>query len=105
MSPEIWCTSTARRNHKNFWSFDLNARVTTDATLPYSLFDFLKRGNSGDISDIGITADSYLEAGFNYSFPLLDDKLYIGVRAKFLIYTPYAVFTSCVKSISHAPLK
>ena len=72
------------RNHKNFWSFDLNARVTTDATLPYSLFDFLKRGNSGDISDIGITADSYLEAGFNYSFPLLDDKLYIGVRAKFL---------------------
>ena len=73
------------RNHKNFWSFDLNARATTDATLPYSLFDFLKRGTSSDISDIDITADSYLEAGFNYSFPLLNDKLYIGVRAKFLV--------------------
>ena len=24
------------RNHKNFWSFDLNARATADATLPYS---------------------------------------------------------------------
>lgn len=73
------------RNHKNFWSFDLNARVSTDATLPYSLFEFLKRGTGSDISDIGITADSYLEAGFNYSFPLLNDKLYIGVRAKFLV--------------------
>lgn len=72
-------------NRKNFWSFDLNTRVTTDITLPYSLFDFLKRGTSGEIHNIGVTADSYLEAGFNYSFPLLDDKLYIGVRGKFLI--------------------
>ena len=29
------------RNHKNFWSFDLNARATADATLPYSLCAFL----------------------------------------------------------------
>ena len=89
------------RNHKNFWSFDLNARVTTDATLPYSLFDFLKRGNSGDISDIGITADSYLEAGFNYSFPLLDDKLYIGVRAKFLMGVARARMYFTQFNVSH----
>ena len=89
------------RNHKNFWSFDLNARVTTDATLPYSLFDFLKRGNSGDISDIGITADSYLEAGFNYSFPLLDDKLYIGVRAKFLMGVARARMYFSQFNVSH----
>lgn len=73
------------RNHKNFWSFDLNLRATADLTLPYALFDFLKRGESGDIRGIGFTADCYLEAGFNYSFPLLDDKLYIGVRGKFLV--------------------
>lgn len=73
------------RNHKNFWSFDLNLRATADFTLPYALFDFLKRGESGDIRGIGLAADSYLEAGFNYSFPLLDDKLYIGVRGKFLV--------------------
>lgn len=72
------------RNHKNFWSFDLNVRVDMDAQLPYSLFEFLKRGRDGDIRDIGVAAETYLEAGFNYSFPLLDDRLYIGVRGKFL---------------------
>lgn len=40
----------------------VNILIRTLATV--ALFDFLKRGNSGDISDIGITADSYLEAGF-----------------------------------------
>ena len=73
------------RNHKNFWSFDLNARTTADATLPYSLFAFLKEGTGSDIHNIGLTADSYLEAAFSYSFPLLDDRLYIGVRGKFLV--------------------
>ena len=38
------------RNHKNFWSFDLNARTTADATLPYSLFAFLKEGTGSDAS-------------------------------------------------------
>ena len=73
------------RNHKNFWSFDLNARVNADVNLPYSLFEFLKRGQDGDIRDIGVTTHNYLEAGFNYSFPLMNDRLYVGVRAKFLM--------------------
>lgn len=73
------------RNHKNFWSFDLNLRANADATLPYELFDFLKKGRSANISDIGVSAETYLEAGFNYSFPLLNDRLYIGVRGKFLL--------------------
>lgn len=30
-------------------------------------------------------AESYLEAGFNYSMPLLDDRLYIGFRGKLLV--------------------
>ena len=72
------------RNHKNFWSFDLNARTTADATLPYSLFAFLKEGTGSDIHNIGLTADSYLEAAFSYSFPLMNDRLYVGVRGKFL---------------------
>ena len=58
------------RNHKNFWSFDLNARATADATLPYSLFAFLKEGTGSDIHNIGLTADSYLEAAFSYSFQI-----------------------------------
>lgn len=72
-------------NHKHFWSFDLNARVNADINLPYSLLEFLKRGTEGDIRDIGITTQNYLEAGFNYSFPLMNDRLYVGVRAKFLV--------------------
>lgn len=72
------------RNHKNFWSFDLNLRVMTETHLPYELFDFLKRGQSTTIRDIGVYAESFIEAGFNYSFPVTD-KLYIGARAKFLV--------------------
>ena len=45
------------KNHKNFWSFDRN---------------------------FGTSTDSYLEAAFSYSFPLMDDRLYIGIRGKFL---------------------
>ncbi len=73
------------RNHKNFWSFDLNVRVNEDTSLPYSLFEFLKKGASNDIRDVSISADSYIEAGFNYSFPLMNDRLYIGIRGKFLV--------------------
>ena len=81
------------RNHKNFWSFDLNARTTADATLPYSLFAFLKEGTGSDIHNIGLTADSYLEAAFSYSFPLMDDRLYIGIRGKFLAGLARALVT------------
>ena len=81
------------RNHKNFWSFDLNARATADATLPYSLFAFLKEGTGSDIHNIGLTADSYLEAAFSYSFPLMDDRLYIGIRGKFLAGLARALVT------------
>lgn len=74
-----------RADHKTFWSFEINAHVDADANVPYSLFEFLKTGNDGSIANIGVNADSYLEAAFSYSFPLLDDRLYIGVRGKFLM--------------------
>ena len=72
------------RNHKNFWSFDLNVRVNEDANLPYSLFEFIKLGKEGQIRNFGTSMDAYLEAAFSYSFPLMDDRLYVGVRGKFL---------------------
>ncbi len=72
------------RDNKSFWSFDLNFRTESNATLPRSLFEFLKSGKEGSIEDVGIYSDNFVEAGFNYSFPLLDDKLYIGARVKFL---------------------
>ena len=72
------------KNHKNFWSFDLNVRVNEDANLPYSLFEFIKLGKEGQIRNFGTSMDSYLEAAFSYSFPLMNDRLYVGVRGKFL---------------------
>ena len=72
------------KNHKNFWSFDLTLRMNEDTNLPKSLFEFLKRGQEGSIANFGAASDAYLEAAFNYSFPLLNDRLYIGVRGKVL---------------------
>ena len=59
------------KNHKNFWSFDVNIRANESMNLPKSLFEFLKRGQEGSIKNFGTAIESYLEAGFNYSFPLL----------------------------------
>ena len=56
------------RNHKNFWSFDLNARVTTDATLPYSLFEFIKLGKEGQIRNFG-TSGLLPRGGFQLLVP------------------------------------
>ena len=57
------------RNRKDFWSFGLSLRTSAEVNLPYSLFDFIKNGHEGSIRDIGVAADSYLEAAFSYSFP------------------------------------
>ena len=65
------------KNHKNFWSFDLNVRVNEDANLPYSLFEFIKLGKEGQIRNIGTSTDSYLEAAFSYSFPLMLSLIHI----------------------------
>lgn len=73
---------TANRRH--FWSFDLALRTTQNSSLPYALFEFLKRGTEGSVGGMKFSAESYLEAGFNYSFPLLDNRLYVGARVKFL---------------------
>lgn len=73
------------KNHKNFWSFDINLHTNLELNLPGSFFEFIKRGQEGSIRNLGTSADLYLDAGFAYSFPLLGDKLYIGAKAKFLL--------------------
>lgn len=51
-----------RKDHKTFWSFDLNMRVEAEANMPYSLFDFLKNGrNEAVINDIKASTQAYLE--------------------------------------------
>ena len=62
------------KNHKDFWSFDLNVRVNESSYLPYSLFDFLKRGTEGSIRDIGIAMEAYAEAAFSGAVAIVHAK-------------------------------
>ncbi len=72
------------KDKRSFWAFDLNLRGHIEGELPYELFDFMKRGNSTTISDMGASMEGLLEAAFTYSFPI-KKKVYLGVRGKFLV--------------------
>ncbi len=72
------------KNHKSFWSVDINARVEVGLDIPYSLVDFVKNGTSGKIKNVKLTSDVFFEIGANYSMPILKN-LYVGARAKFLL--------------------
>jgi len=72
------------RNHKNFWSVDINAHIDMGFDVPYSFFDFIKNGNSNTIRDTKLFLDTYVDVGFCYSFPVTD-RIYVGARAKFLV--------------------
>lgn len=72
------------RNGKNFWSFDLNLRNETEVDLPFELFEFVKTGaDRAAIRNVAVTDQAFVEAGFNYSFPLTE-KIVLGARAKLL---------------------
>ncbi len=73
------------KNHKNFWSFDLNLRTNAEFNVPGALFEFIKRGDEGSIRNLGLEAEMYADAGVSYSLPLLGDKLYVGAKAKFIV--------------------
>lgn len=79
------------KNQKNFWSVDVNMRVNADARAPYEFFEFMKTGVAGNFANLGLSADAYLEAGFSYSFPVME-KLYVGVRGKVLVGAVRAAF-------------
>lgn len=78
-------------NRENFWSFDMNLRVNADARVPYEFFDFMKTGTAGNFANLGMSSDAYLEAGFTYSMPIIEN-LYVGVRGKFLVGIMRAAF-------------
>ena len=72
-------------NRKHFWAFDINLRGSAEIDLPKSLIRFVKCGDEGVVRNFGAAFDSYVDAGFTYSFPLLGDKLYVGAKAKFVM--------------------
>ena len=72
------------KNKKNFWSVGINLVANAEVRAPYELFAFAKNGTSGNFANLGASVDSYIETSFSYSFPVID-KLYVGVRGKFLV--------------------
>lgn len=72
------------KNRRNFWAVDVNLRMNVDTQIPYGLFEFMKTGQTTDISDLGFGMETYGEAAFSYSFPITP-KLYVGARAKVLV--------------------
>ncbi|MBR5855991.1 MAG: hypothetical protein IKY70_01800 [Bacteroidales bacterium] len=72
------------KEKKNFLSVDISTKVKGATELPYSLFDFMKNGNSANIAGMRLGLDIYSEVSLSYSFPLLE-KLYLGVRGKLIM--------------------
>ena len=81
------------KDHKSFWSVDMNLHIETALDIPYSFFQFAKTLSGGsktyDFSKFQVFAQSYLDLGFNYSRPIMDN-LYVGARAKFLVGLAHA---------------
>lgn len=74
------------KNHKNFWSVDVNIKSETELRVPYELFSFAKSGTSGSFANLGADSNNYVEASFAYSFPFPNvENLYLGARVKFLM--------------------
>lgn len=74
-----------------FWNIDANVRTQFDVNIPYSLFEFAKKGiamnepSYYEIEDLRATLNSYLELGTGYSRPFLNNTLIVGAKAKVLL--------------------
>lgn len=86
--------SFGRYAGKGFWSFNIGARVDVDASIPKSMFQYLREtdkdnfnwadGHSFDIRDEKLNLNSYIEVGFGYS-RAINKRLSIGGKAKLLL--------------------
>jgi len=76
---------------QNFWSINLGIKSMFNGSLPYSFFDFLKNGNSGengngktyDFKDLQASEICYADFSIGYSRNI-NSKLTVGVKVKYL---------------------
>ncbi len=71
------------KDGKSFWDFSLNMRNTSNFSIPYELFEFMKTGDNVNIEDVNINLESYAEVAFGYT-KSINDKLTVGGRVKLL---------------------
>lgn len=79
---------------KGFWSFNVGARVDVDATIPKTMFEYLRAIDTEDftwgssrtfnIQNEKLRLNSYIEVGAGYS-RAINDRLTIGGKAKLLL--------------------
>lgn len=79
---------------KNFWSFNVGARVDVDATIPKEMFRYLRETDldnfswggqqSFNIQNEKLRLNSYIEVGAGYS-RAINERLTIGGKAKLLL--------------------
>ena len=74
----------------HFWNIDLGVRTHVDANIPKPFFGLLKKGfdqytqTRYDLSNLGATAQSFIELGVSHSRPFLDNSLMLGARINLL---------------------
>lgn len=73
---------------------ELNVRSNTQFSLPYELFDFMKRAGEKEtysIENLGARTQNYAELAFGHSH-VINDKWTVGGKVKFLFGFAYADF-------------
>ena len=78
---------------KGFWSFNVGARADVDATIPKTMFGYLRAtdadnfswsGESFDIRNEKLRLNAYIEVGAGYS-RAINERLTVGGKAKLLL--------------------
>lgn len=78
------------RGFGGFNTFEIGVRSNTSVNLPYELFDFMKTGmnNEGDnrysIEDLTVRSNNYVELALGHSREVIEDRLTVGAKVKFL---------------------
>lgn len=69
------------KNQKVFWSVAVNFDFGQNASIPRSLYEFMKSGESASINNVKVGVDVFSDISFNISFPI-GKKVYLGTRVK-----------------------
>ena len=82
-------------NQKGFLFVDISVRIDAEANIPYSFFEFAKKGIADNVAsqynfkNFEIDARSYIDIGAGYSHSLLDNDLVVGGKFKVLLGLAY----------------
>lgn len=79
--------SFGNHDRRYYWNFGWNLRVIGDVNIPKDFFSLLKNTSSGsyDLKRFAVSADVYSELALGFAFPIIEDFIDFGFKAKALI--------------------